>query len=706
MTGLFLASFTALFTELLLIRWLASEIPVLGYFKNFPLLAAFIGLGVGCLLAGHPRKFWVPSLWLLGIVALATTFTETLGLDHLIFPDAQIDVWSHWFNPAASGALLLSAKNLGTIYLVLFACAFSFVGIGQAIGGWLKTAPPITAYTTDILGSLSGTLAFALGSWLRTPPAVWLGVSAVMLFMVGRRLPSRSRSVLPILLIASTAIVSLSKEWGGEDTVYWSPYYRIEVGRHVDPDTGEFRHFLLNVNRDIHQVMVDLSDWQAGSLPRDTPYWTQWTNWRVQYDFPYMIRPGARSVLIGGAGTGNNAAGALRNGAPRVTAVEIDPVIIGIGRATHPSRPYDSPRVRMVNTDIRSFLRWSDEKFDLIEYGILDSHTALSSLSSLRLDNYVYTVEGIRDAVAHLNPNGVMCISFYESRREWLGRRMYQVIEKATGRPPLCTKVGATSYFVLGPGADAARIRTEFKRIGVDDMSDFYRLPCVKPATDDWPYLYSNPAGQPWVYYVSLAFIVLTGTAFTWYALRLLGISGGMAPARLNWHMFFLGAGFLLIETKALAELSLLFGSTWVVNTFVFAGIFVMVLLANRAVSRGFGKHLQLAYFLLAASLIFWYLFPRAALSALPLALRALIGTFLVVLPLFFAGIIFATSFASTAETSIAFGSNLIGAVVGGAVEASSLAWGIRALTLLALLFYAASWLTRSRRVPVEATVS
>ena len=52
---------------------------MLGYFKNFPLLAAFIGLGVGCLLAGHPRKFWVPSLWLLGIVALAVAVRLAVG---------------------------------------------------------------------------------------------------------------------------------------------------------------------------------------------------------------------------------------------------------------------------------------------------------------------------------------------------------------------------------------------------------------------------------------------------------------------------------------------------------------------------------------------------------------------------------------------------------------------------------------------------
>jgi hypothetical protein len=285
---------------------------------------------------------------------------------------------------------------------------------------------------------------------------------------------------------------------------------------------------------------------------------------------------------------------------------------------------------------------------------------------------------------------------------------MCRVIEQATGKMPICTKFSQTVYFVFGPGADPVAIKKKFKQIGLPDMDTYYREPYVKPATDDWPFLYSNPTGQPWVYYISLAFIVVAGTGFTYYALSLLGSGAvtGAGAVGVNWHMFFLGAGFLLIETKALAELSLLFGSTWVVNTFVFSGIFVMVLLANRAVDRGYGKWFQLAYLALVLTLLAWYFFPRAALGALPFGLRVVIGTFLVVLPLFFAGIIFATSFSTVAATNVAFGSNLIGAVVGGAVEATSLAWGIRALTLLALGFYAASWLTRSRQTPVQPPAS
>ena len=51
--------------------------------------------------------------------------------------------------------------------------------------------------------------------------------------------------------------------------------------------------------------------------------------------------------------------------------------------------------------------------------------------------------------------------------------------------------------------------------------------------------------------------------------------------------MFFLGAGFMLVETKAVVHMALLFGSTWMVNSVVFFAVLVMILLANLFVLQG-----------------------------------------------------------------------------------------------------------------------
>src|SRR5437763_6015129 len=50
---------------------------------------------------------------------------------------------------------------------------------------------------------------------------------------------------------------------------------------------------------------------------------------------------------------------------------------------------------------------------------------------------------------------------------------------------------------------------------------------------------------------------------------------------RFDGRMFFLGAAFMLLETKAVVQLALLFGSTWIVNSMVFFTALVLILLAN-----------------------------------------------------------------------------------------------------------------------------
>jgi spermidine synthase len=117
-------------------------------------------------------------------------------------------------------------------------------------------------------------------------------------------------------------------------------------------------------------------------------------------------------VAIVGAGTGNDVAAALRSGAEHVEAIEIDPAIQLTGKLSHPEKPYSDARVHAVVNDARSFLRTTEQTFDLVVYGMLDSHTLLSQGSSVRLDSFVYTVEGLREARTRLKPDGVLSLSF------------------------------------------------------------------------------------------------------------------------------------------------------------------------------------------------------------------------------------------------------------------------------------------------------
>src|SRR5207245_2485961 len=119
-----------------------------------------------------------------------------------------------------------------------------------------------------------------------------------------------------------------------------------------------------------------------------------------------------RRVLLAGALASLSGAAALRAGAVRVEAIELDPVILRLGRLYHPERPYDDARVRAIVNDARTYLRTTPETYDLIVYGLLDSHTLLSHASSVRLESFVYTVEGIREARARLADDGLLSLAF------------------------------------------------------------------------------------------------------------------------------------------------------------------------------------------------------------------------------------------------------------------------------------------------------
>src|SRR5260370_28374816 len=110
---------------------------------------------------------------------------------------------------------------------------------------------------------------------------------------------------------------------------------------------------------------------------------------------------------------GNDVAAALRNGADRVVAVEIDPLILALGRRLHFEKPYGSPRVRAGLDDARSYLQNGHERFDLIVFSLLDSHTTSSHFSNIRIDNYVYTIAALAAARPLLAPDGALIVALH-----------------------------------------------------------------------------------------------------------------------------------------------------------------------------------------------------------------------------------------------------------------------------------------------------
>jgi hypothetical protein len=160
---------------------------------------------------------------------------------------------------------------------------------------------------------------------------------------------------------------------------------------------------------------------------------------------------------------------------------------------------------------------------------------------------------------------------------------------------------------------------------------------------------------------------------------------------RPNLHFFFLGAGFMLLETRSITQMALLFGSTWNVNTVVFVAILLAILITNQLVVNGLAPPQKVSYGLLFLSLIGGYWFPFESLLPFEFPARLLASALIVGIPVGFASLIFTTSFKEEKNLSYVFGSNLLGVVFGGALEYGSNIGGLNKLYMLALAIYVLS---------------
>jgi len=154
-----------------------------------------------------------------------------------------------------------------------------------------------------------------------------------------------------------------------------------------------------------------------------------------------------------------------------------------------------------------------------------------------------------------------------------------------------------------------------------------------------------------------------------------------------NLHLFFLGAGFMLLETKAVTALSLLFGSTWIVNAVVITAFLTMGLLANTVMMFRTGSR-WFTYLLLFVLLIVDLVLPYSLFDVLPSAARITVAAAFAALPIFLSGLIFSRAFRDAKNPAQALGANLMGAVIGGVLENAVMIGGTPLLGVLAIILY------------------
>ncbi len=658
-SDLLLASALGLFLELVFIRWLGSEIRIFAFYKNFALIGAFLGLGLGfgaarrSALDQRLRQIFLPVLAVNTVLILALGRTPISDFVLANPANTQEFIWAG----SAVGVTGLQWLMLRLVFYAILWAMFilvtvMFLPLGLITAQAFRPFPPLRGYILNILGSLAGIAIYTFMSFMGWPPPVWFalaGAGAVyFLWPTG----GLRRQALAVGIAALPAVLTWIVPTGAARTL-WSPYYRIDI----DPITAEGAPdlqlgYLLSVNQAWHQMLWDLEPKFVLQHYAQAP--GHFDEVRAEYDAPYTAADRLDEVLVVGAGTGNDVAGALRAGAGHVTAVEIDPVILELGTQLHPEHPYADPaRVTLVNQDARAFFRQDRQQYDLIVFGLLDSHTLFSTASSVRLDNFVYTRESLMDVRTHLKPDGLLALSFgVPAENGWIGDRIARTIAAAFGHPPrvFAFPSGNILYLI---GLDPLPEPRLDEPLAVA-RPDTTALAPADITTDDWPYLYLRDRAIPGSYLVGLAGVIVLGLILTARTLP--------AARQVDPHYFFLGSAFFLLETKSVTELALLLGSTWVVNAAVIAAILVMIVVANLIVDRWKLRNPWPAYGLLGITLLINVTFPISGLLGLSLVPRVVLASLAQALPLFCAGLVFAISFSQANSIEFSFGFEILSA--------------------------------------------
>ncbi len=656
----------SLFLELALIRWHSSVLVFLAFYKNFSLLACFAGLGLGYALANRTR---IPLLLVLPLLAWQCVFMMITSLLPDIFH----------VNPFRE-QLTMGVGSGGSIFLylmlteVFLITALTFLPVGQLCGRLMERRTKLRAYGLNMFGSLLGVLLMLVASFLWTPPLVWFALCFLGILLFHVRRPA---SLITGIVFALVATVTLS--WWPVDRLWnrvYSPYQLLEIG--TSNDNGLT---LIRAAGHYYQRIHDFSGQNLTSGARHI---------RDYYDFPYKVHSPLNDVAVVGAGTGNDVAAALRAGARRIDAIEIDPAIMLAGKRNHPEKPYDNPRTRAINNDARSFLRSTDQKYDLIVYGLLDSHTLLTQGSSVRLDSFVYTIEGLREARNRLKRDGVFSLSF-SVLSDALGHKIYLMLQQVfDGRPPLCLRADYDdSVIFLESNIQNSTFSPQVEAdAGFEDKSAFYANPSLQAtvSTDDWPFFYMPQRAYPTSYLVMIFQILVLSMVLS-------GNFFGKAPRFSHLSFFFLGVGFMLIETKGITEMGLTFGNTWQVIGIVIAGILTMAFLGNCVVSWLKIKRPLFPYMFLWASLaIGWFVSRSGGFDSTPIG--RLETAIVLTCPILFSGIVFSTLLSSKGQVSAMMAMNLLGAICGGLLEYNSMYFGFRWLYLAAMACYFLAFLS------------
>ena len=371
------------------------------FYYHFAFLAisiALFGLGAGGLFSYVVAHRGGNIFYQLGVLAVLNSLAVLASLVYVLTRSGEFD------NLTLAGVYFASALPF------FFSGAVVSIAVGEAIQRVDRV------YFFDLLGAAGGCLLLVpFLDYFGGPNAViavsvLFAVSAAIWYNLAGTLRGRAGAVM--LALAFVALMAFNGKShlidvryakghriGPEEFVRWNPMSRIAL---VNPKGTHDPEIVIDADASTGIPEFDLDHLTAAeraNLLHEGP------------GFPYMLRPGAKTLVIGPGG-GWDVARSLTGGSQDVTAVEINPIIARtimqqrFADLSH--RLYFRPQVRLFIEDGRSFVRRSPEKYQVLQATLVDTWASTAAGAFALSENNLYTTDAFRDYLNHLTDDGLM----------------------------------------------------------------------------------------------------------------------------------------------------------------------------------------------------------------------------------------------------------------------------------------------------------
>ncbi len=414
--GLSLVACAMLTTEIVLTR--VFSVVMWYHFAFLAISLALFGMGLGGVLmhllgnrlAERPEPVFAYGGAAIGIGnALAVAALLTLKLGGFDFGAANLlrlgIVYLLASLPFLAGGVFISLmlrlghRRAGIVYL------FDLAG---AAAGCLLTIPllhlvggPAAVLVAGALAAIGGLVA--AGSVRPVRFAFGLVVAVCLLTIVGVHLGLGAQLLEPRYVKGNAEPERLA--------VGWNSFSRV-----IAYDRPEFGDIMMLIDGIAHTPITPFTGDAAA---------TQTPQAYIQR-LPYLVKPGA-STLIFGSGGGEHILTALDAGAKKIVGVEMNPIVIDfVDRkfAKVAGNLFHQPGVQVVLDEGRSFIRRSPDKFDLIQFTLVDTWAATAAGAFALTENNIFTVEAMHEYLDHLTPNGMISLKRWREAPEYILRLM------------------------------------------------------------------------------------------------------------------------------------------------------------------------------------------------------------------------------------------------------------------------------------------